>query len=76
VNGGEIRVAARLVQGALHLSVTDSGVGLDASSPEGIGLANVRGRLESLYGRDATLAIHVHEPHGVVAEITMPLVGI
>jgi signal transduction histidine kinase len=76
VNGGEIRVAARLVQGALHLSVTDTGVGLDASSPEGVGLANVRGRLESLYGRDGTLAIHVHEPHGVLAEITMPLVGI
>jgi signal transduction histidine kinase len=76
VNGGEIRVTARLVEGSLHLSVTDTGVGLDASSPEGIGLANVRGRLESLYGRNASLAIHVHEPHGVVAEITMPLIGI
>jgi signal transduction histidine kinase len=76
VNGGEIRVVARLVEASLHLSVTDTGVGLDASSPEGIGLANVRGRLESLYGRSASLAIHVHEPHGVVAEITMPLVGI
>lgn len=73
VTGGEIRVQARMVDGALRLSVTDTGVGLDASSPEGIGLANVRGRLESLYGKGAGLAIHVHEPHGVVAEITMPL---
>jgi signal transduction histidine kinase len=73
VTGGEIRVQARLVGGALRLSVTDTGVGLDASSPEGIGLANVRGRLESLYGEGASLAIHVHQPHGVVAEITMPL---
>lgn len=73
VSGGEIRVAARLVEGALHLSVTDTGVGLNASSPEGVGLANVRGRLESLYGEAASLAIHVHEPRGVLAEITMPL---
>jgi LytS/YehU family sensor histidine kinase len=76
VSGGEIRVAARLVEGSLRLSVMDTGVGLDASSPEGIGLANVRGRLESLYGGNASLAIHVHEPHGVVAEITMPLQGV
>jgi signal transduction histidine kinase len=76
VGGGEIRVRARLVAGSLRLSVTDTGVGLDASSPEGIGLANVRGRLESLYGEAASLAIHVHQPHGVVAEITMPLKGV
>jgi signal transduction histidine kinase len=75
VGGGEIRVEARRDGDALRLCVTDTGVGLDASSPEGIGLANVRGRLESLYGDRANLAIHLHEPHGVIAVITMPLQG-
>lgn len=76
VNGGEIQVSARRSGGSLCLKVTDSGVGLNASSPEGIGLANVRGRLASLYGAQASLTIQVNEPHGVIAEITMPLQGI
>jgi signal transduction histidine kinase len=85
VHGGEIVVEARatgesptasgsVAPGAsLTLRVTDSGVGLNAGSPEGVGLANVRGRLASLYGDRGRLAIFSHEPHGVVAEITIPL---
>jgi signal transduction histidine kinase len=73
VNGGEIRIEARQEDNSLCLRVTDTGVGLNASSPEGIGLANVRARLSSLYGDRGRLALYNHTPHGVVAEITMPL---
>jgi signal transduction histidine kinase len=73
VSGGEIRVEARQEGDLLCLRVTDTGVGLNASSPEGVGLANVRARLSSLYGERGRLALYSHEPHGVVAEITMPL---
>jgi sensor histidine kinase YesM len=73
VNGGEICVEVRREGDLLCLRVTDTGVGLNASSPEGVGLANVRGRLSSLYGDHGRLALYNHEPHGVVAEITMPL---
>ena len=73
VNGGEIRVQARREEQSLCLRVTDTGVGMDTSSPEGVGLENVRGRLARLYGDRGRLAIYRHEPHGVVAEITMPL---
>jgi len=76
VNGGEVRVEARQEKDSLCLRVTDTGVGLDASSPEGVGLANVRGRLSSLYGDRGRLAIYSNEPHGVVADITMPLKGV
>jgi len=76
VKGGEIYMEARREQGLLCLRVTDTGVGLNASSPEGIGLANVRGRLSSLYGDQGRLALYNHEPHGVIAEITMPLQGV
>ena len=75
VNGGEIRMEARREKDSLYLRVTDTGVGLNASSPEGLGLANVRGRLNSLYGDHGRLALYNHDPHGVVAEITMPLQG-
>jgi sensor histidine kinase YesM len=73
VSGGEIRIEARREGDALLLRVIDTGVGLNASSPEGIGLANVRARLASLYGERGRLALYAHEPHGVAAEITLPL---
>ncbi len=76
VSGGEIRIEARTESDSLVLRVTDTGVGLDASSPEGVGLANVRARLSSLYGKRGRLALYDHDPHGVVAEITMPLRGV
>src|SRR5581483_7073659 len=75
VSGGEIRIEARGESDSLLLRVTDIGVGLDASSPEGVGLANVRARLSSLYGERGRLALYNHEPHGVVAELTRPLRG-
>ncbi len=73
VSGGEIHVHARREADSLCLRVTDTGVGLNPSSPEGVGLENVRGRLARLYGDLGRLAIYRNEPHGVVAEITMPL---
>jgi hypothetical protein len=76
VSGGEIRIAAERRDGALVLSVIDTGVGLDPSSPEGIGLGNVRARLASLYGARGRLALYRNQPQGVVAELTMPLEGL
>jgi LytS/YehU family sensor histidine kinase len=76
VNGGEIRIEARRDNDSLCLRVTDTGVGFNASSPEGVGLANVRGRLSSLYGERGRLALYDHTPHGVVAEISLPLQGV
>jgi signal transduction histidine kinase len=76
VTGGEVRVEARREQDSLCLRVTDTGIGLNAGSPEGVGLSNVRARLSSLYGSRGRLALFNHEPHGVVAEITLPLEGV
>jgi signal transduction histidine kinase len=76
VSGGEVRIEARREGDSLRLRVTDTGVGLNAGSPERIGLGNVRGRLASLYGEGGRLALYGCEPHGVVAEITLPLEGV
>jgi signal transduction histidine kinase len=73
VDGGVIQVHARREEQSLCLRVTDTGVGMNPSSPEGLGLENVRGRLARLYGERGRLALYRHEPHGVVAEIMMPL---
>jgi signal transduction histidine kinase len=73
VSGGEIRVDARQDGNSLCLRVTDTGVGMNLGAAEGVGLANVRGRLASLYADGGRLAIYAHEPHGVIAEIRLPL---
>jgi len=54
--GGTVRLAAQCSGGRLHLSVENS-VDPDAPAPRksGLGLANVRLRLEARYGKDATL---------------------
>lgn len=76
VSGGEIRIEALAREGRLTLRVIDSGVGLDRTAPEGVGLANVRSRLESLYGERGRIALYRREPCGVVAELSMPLEGV
>lgn len=73
LGGGEIRVEIEARGDTLRLCVTDTGVGLNATSAEGVGLGNVRARLASLYGDRGKLALYGREPHGLVAEITMPL---
>ena len=71
----EIRVVAQLRQGQLRLQVADTGVGLEAgqaSGGSGIGLANTRARLGSLYGNAARLALAPNQPQGVVATLEWP----
>jgi LytS/YehU family sensor histidine kinase len=72
VAGGRIRIDVRRHDGALELTVDDSGVGLEAEAPKGVGLANVRARLESLYGPRGRLEFYAGEPHGVIARLIVP----
>jgi sensor histidine kinase YesM len=72
VAGGRIQVDVHKINGNVEVSVADTGVGLhDVDSP-GVGLANVRGRLASLYGGRGTLALYANTPRGVVAKLTVP----
>ncbi len=58
VAGGEISVSARLEGGQLLLQVRDTGVGFDpAHTPEGFGITQVRERLATRYGDQATINI-------------------
>ena len=51
----------------------DSGPGVTGAARQGVGLANVRARLASLYGDQGRLTLHRHEPRGIVAEVRLPL---
>lgn len=58
----------------LEVTVADDGVGFGgATSGSGIGLANIRERLESMYGTRASLTLKARPEGGVAAIIVLPL---
>jgi LytS/YehU family sensor histidine kinase len=73
--GGAIEVSARRCDdGMLEAVVADTGVGVGgATSGSGIGLANVRSRLSTLYGSAGTLTLQNNVPSGVRAVLRMPV---
>lgn len=71
--GGHIEVSARRApNGQLELRVEDSGRGMMTHSGSGTGLANIRTRLNLLYGEAARLTLTTRSPHGVLARIQLP----
>lgn len=75
--GGEVQVqASARPDGGLQLTVQDSGVGMADGAPSpasrGTGLANLRARLQAMYGDAARLTLTEPPPHGVRAEIRLP----
>jgi len=72
--GIDISIAARRENGSLILKVADTGAGLGTQSADmvmnrGVGLANIRGRLEQLYGAEQEFAIANGAAGG--AEVTL-----
>ena len=72
LSGGTVRVTARREGSAVHLEVADDGAGPAPGWQEGVGLTNVRQRLELLGGRGAALALHAGPEGGCVALLTLP----
>jgi len=73
LRGGEIRIAATREAATLVLSVRDTGAGLAEQPGAGEGLANVRHRLQLLYGPAAALDVSGADDGGVLARITLPI---
>ena len=70
--GGRIDVRARVEAGRLRVEVADTGGGFSKSGGAGAGLANIRARLAAQFGQDASLALAMNSPSGVVATIALP----
>ncbi len=75
--GGLLSVRAQIVHGKLAVTVADSGVGFGkaATAGTGIGLNNIRERLQLLYGNKASLAVAENPPGGTQVTITVPYVA-
>jgi two-component system LytT family sensor kinase len=75
--GGSIRIAAARINGTLMLSVRNDGPSLPSdweAKTTGIGIANVRTRLQSLYGEGFTLDLKNQDAGGVEASVSLPFV--
>ncbi|TAK15429.1 MAG: hypothetical protein EPO35_07455 [Acidobacteria bacterium] len=71
---GHIEIQAKKVEGVLHLSVRDNGPGpvtADKVRAGGIGLTNIRSRLEHHFGELGRLYLD-RQPSGFSAEVTLP----
>lgn len=76
VGAGRIEVHATRNGDTLVLVIADDGLGLDAAADTAgtqVGVANIRERLRVLYGERATFSLTPNTPHGVTAQITIPL---
>ena len=72
-DGGSLNIRARQEAGVLIIEVRDTGLGMSDASAPGVGLGNVRDRLQALYQQQASLLIQPNDPCGVRAILTIPL---
>ncbi len=76
--GGKLSIRAEIVHGKLAVSVTDSGLGFGRAASSGktagtgVGLANIRERLQLLYGNKASLTITENPGGGTKVTLAVP----
>ena len=72
--GGTLTVRAEIVHGKLAVTVADTGLGFGkaATAGTGTGLANIRERLNLLYGSRASMVVSENVPSGTVVTLTVP----
>ena len=73
-DGGTLTISAEIVHGKLAVTVADSGLGFGraATAGTGIGLNNIRERLQLLYGSRASLTVAENPGGGTAVTITVP----
>jgi two-component system, LytTR family, sensor kinase len=75
--GGSIRISAKRFDETIRVEIADSGNGADAAraafnNGQGVGLANVRGRLTQLYGSGHKFALDDNSAGGLTVSLEIP----
>ena len=75
IEGGEISIRVEEKEHSLNLVIADTGRGFHEGPGGGIGLTNVRDRLELLYDGRGRLVLEDNKPSGLKATIEIPYEG-
>jgi sensor histidine kinase YesM len=75
IDGGAISIRVDAGSESLRLVVADTGCGLAEDAGTGIGLANVRERLEALYNGKGRLTLEENRPSGLKVTMVIPYEG-
>jgi two-component system, LytTR family, sensor kinase len=71
---GEITIVARPLDGRLEISIADNGPGFNGKPQgRGVGLGNIRARLERLYGADQSFEASNRPEGGAMVRMVIPL---
>ncbi len=72
--GGTLSVRAEVNHGKLAVTVADTGLGFGkaATAGTGVGLANIRERLQLVYGNKASMVVTENLPTGTLVTLTVP----
>jgi sensor histidine kinase YesM len=79
IEPGTVRISATSAAGghSLELEVRDDGPGIESGNRRaartGVGLANIRSRLEGLYGNEQRLELRTHPQGGTIVRVVLPL---
>jgi signal transduction histidine kinase len=74
--GGAVSVRARREGGRLLLEVADTGLGMSETGSKGVGLANVRSRVDQISRGRGELVLRPNRPEGLRVCIALPLSGV
>jgi len=77
VNGGTIKIEARVFAGDLLIELSDDGPGIETFNKQpprgsGVGLVNTQERLRELYGNKQSFTMSKTQPHGLTINIRLP----
>ena len=76
VEGGSLTLSAERRGESLRISIVDTGLGFSDKPSNGIGLKNVRERIEKLYGASGGVLIEENQPSGTRIIVTIPYIEI
>jgi sensor histidine kinase YesM len=72
IDGGSITIKVIEKDNLIRIEVIDTGIGLSTYQKNGVGIGNVKERLQLLYGEKGRLTLEENKPNGVRATIEVP----
>ena len=73
--GGRLDVTARQKGDLVHIAVCDTGAGEALPATLGVGLSNLKERMQLAYGPAGSFTLQPQEPHGMLATLRLPRVS-